>query len=90
MDKLIYEFQSVTDKNGKDILTKELHANPVHLMSVVIGKKAILQYVDKQNDGIVTSKVEEMQIHLDHIRITTENTTYWLEPHIRKEVYYGE
>lgn len=84
MSKLIYEFVSVRDKDGNDTMTKD-HANPVHILRAVKGVCAHLVFVDRDDDyRLKTSVVEEVSIFGNTIEITTRNTVYGLEPHIRE------
>lgn len=85
MSDLIYEFESVKDREGNDKRIKGKHTNPVHILRAMIGKRAMFAYVDV-NDCLITSEVESMIIILNHITITTKNTEYTLKPYIREGV----
>lgn len=85
---LVYEFDSITDKDGIDKINKEMHANPVSISILMVGRSAILSYTDASLD-LITSKVESIFIHNNNIKITTKNTEYWLKPYI-KEVLNDE
>lgn len=84
MAKLVYEFQSVTDKEGNNVMNKEQHANPVYIQAMVVSKGAYLVSVDEPNHVLRTSIVEDIAIFGNTIEITTKNTVYVLEPHIRE------
>ena len=83
MDKLVYEFDSVTDKQGNDKRVQGKHTNPVRIARVKVGSGALLDYVDIDKH-LSTSKVEEVKIFLEHVHIVTANTIYVLRPHIRE------
>lgn len=85
MPQLIYEFDSVTDRNGKSKMNKYEHTNPVFIHFLTIGKGAKLVYIDKPTHGIMTSPVEEIMVFENSISIITANTEYWLKPYIRED-----
>lgn len=87
-EKLVYEFDSVTDKEGNNKLSLEYgtdYCNPVFIIDVGVGRGARFTYSDKQTHGFLTSKVESIRIWENCINIVTQNTDYWLKPYIREE-----
>jgi hypothetical protein len=85
--QLVYEFESVRSIDGKsDVRVTGIHTNPVFILKAIEGQGAIFGYPDKPNSNLETSKVEKVFIFNNSVNIKTQNTDYWLVPHI-KEVY---
>jgi len=87
--RLVYEFDSVTDLDGNDIMSLEYgtsYCNPVFIKQLSVGRSARLIYTDKDTYGVITSTVESIIIWDNSINFITQNTNYWLKPYIREEV----
>lgn len=81
--ELIYRIINVYDKNGNK---KELPHNEQSkrwmIEGAYVGNIAILIEVDSPYRTFFTSKVEDISIYENTIRITTKNYVYWLKPYV--------
>lgn len=83
MFNLVYQIDSVTDRNGDEKeIPAEWKIKQYSLDAVAVGRSAWLGWVDSDNKGLQTSTVEEIFIYGNSVRITTQNTVYWMKPTI--------
>jgi len=85
MKQLIWKIESISDKNEKileDEVSKERMKPRYWLHSAMEGRSAYLVNIDKQNEVLQTSTIEQLFVFGDAVKITTRNSVYWLKQHI--------
>lgn len=84
--ELIYKIDSTNDREGniKEIPT-EWKEQEYFIHSAGVGRSAILLWSDGTDRHLRTSKVEEILILGNSIKLTTMNTVYYLKPVIKGE-----
>ncbi|UUV46485.1 hypothetical protein [Bacillus phage vB_BanS-Thrax3] len=84
MNQVVYRIESMYDGNGNKVENERRMARRYFLGRVEIGSSAQLVNVDDTDEVVTTSPVKEVYIFRNMIRISTENTSYWLTPFVEE------
>ncbi|AZU98890.1 hypothetical protein pW2_52 [Bacillus phage pW2] len=83
--QIVWKITSISDKNEHliDTETTRDRMRPRYLLySAVAGRSAMLINLDDRKQSLQTSRIEELIIFGDRIKITTLNSVYWLKQSI--------
>ena len=75
-----YKIDGVYDRDGNQKDNK-YRINRWFIKAIGVGTNAYLIDIDDLALSFVTSKVEDIKVLDNHIKITTKNSEYWLKPY---------
>lgn len=82
MKQLVWRITSISDKDENPIDSKvsfDRMSKRYWLHSAMEGRNAFLVNIDNDKECLQTSKIEQLFIWGDAVKITTLNTIYWLK-----------
>lgn len=77
---IVYKIDETQDRNGNPKAVDPEWLKTAYILSKVVpGHSAVLPMFGSMN-SLITSKVEEVAIWDNHVKVTTRNTVYYFKP----------